>query len=172
MDNIQIIKLPQERWQEYKKLRLEALVSEPTAFGSTPEEENVKTNQDWQNDLKKFQESKNRFCYFVEINGKLAGMAGAYRESHLKLSHIVVLFGIYLAIEYRGKGISKKLLKTLLDDLKARPDVIKLNLDVTTIQKPAINLYKSFGFEIVGELKKELLVDGKFYDVFEMEKYL
>lgn len=40
------------------------------------------------------------------------------------------------------------------------------------MQKPAINLYKSLGFEIVGELKKEYLVDAKFYDVYEMEKYL
>ena len=50
--------------------------------------------------------------------------------------------------------------------------VKKFNLDVTTTQTAAISLYKSLGFEIVGTLKNEYLVDGKFFDVYEMEKYL
>lgn len=163
--DIQIIKLPIDRWQEYRRLRLEALKLEPTAFGMTPEEKDKSSEQDWKNDLKEV-------VYFAEGDGKLIGMAGAYREHESKMSHIAVLFGIYVSKEYRGQGIARNLLQTLLDDLEARPDIVKLNLDVTTTQKPAINLYKSVGFEIVGELKKEYLIDGKFYDVYEMEKYL
>lgn len=35
MKDIQIIKLPPERWNEYKTLRLRALQDDPQAFGSS-----------------------------------------------------------------------------------------------------------------------------------------
>jgi len=38
MDNIKIIKLTPERWEEYKNLRLEALKNSPTAFASSYED--------------------------------------------------------------------------------------------------------------------------------------
>lgn len=172
MENVEIIILQVDRWLEYKKLKLESLTLEPTAFANTPEEKEKDSDQDWQKDLEDFLESKNQFAYFAEINGKLIGMAAAYRESHLKSSHIAVIFGVYLSKEFRCKGIAKKLLQKLLAELENRGDIVKLNLDVTTTQLAAVNLYKSLGFNIVGELKKEYLVNGKFYDVYEMEKYL
>jgi len=36
---IEIKKLPPEKWQEYQKLRLDALLNDPIAFGSSYEEE-------------------------------------------------------------------------------------------------------------------------------------
>lgn len=85
MDDFKIIKLPPERWQEYKDLKLESLTLEPTAFASTPEEKNNDTEEDWKNDLK-------GVLYFVEMNEKLIGLAGAYKENHIKSSHIFDCF--------------------------------------------------------------------------------
>lgn len=165
MENIEIIKLPIERWEEYKNLRLEALRAEPTVFSASFEEKEKIPDLEWQKDL-------GGIIYFAQVNEKLVGMAGEYRETGKKSSHIAVIFGIYLNKDFRGKGIGRKLLQTLLNELENQEDIVKLNLDVNTTQTSAVELYKSLGFEIVGELKKEYLVDGKFYDVYEMEKYL
>jgi RimJ/RimL family protein N-acetyltransferase len=39
-------------------------------------------------------------------------------------------------------------------------------------QKAAVKLYEKCGFKTVGVLKKELYVNGKFYDELIMEKYI
>jgi ribosomal protein S18 acetylase RimI-like enzyme len=43
---------------------------------------------------------------------------------------------------------------------------------VNTEQNAAVDLYKQFGFNVVGRLKNELRIDGKFYDELIMEKLL
>lgn len=172
MEDIKIIKLPIERWNEYKQLRLEYLKLEKVAFCITPEEMDKKSDEEWQKEAAEFLAQREKFMFFAEVNGKLIGMVGAYRGEYIKTAHVVVIFGVYIQKEFRGRGVAKKLLQALLNELENNESIVKLNLDVTTTQQAAINLYKSLGFEIVGELKKEYLVDGNFYDVYEMEKYL
>jgi ribosomal protein S18 acetylase RimI-like enzyme len=51
---------------------------------------------------------------------------------------------------WRGQGLSRKLLLTCLDESRAR-GLVTARLDATANNKPAIRLYQSEGFEIVGE---------------------
>ena len=46
---IEIKQLPPERWQDYQKLRLEALKADPIAFGSSYEEEISRPEEFWRN---------------------------------------------------------------------------------------------------------------------------
>ena len=48
MNKIQIIKLPPERWNEYKALRLRALQDDPQAFGSSYAKEVTYSDEKWQ----------------------------------------------------------------------------------------------------------------------------
>lgn len=50
-ENIQIITLPPERWQEAKDLRVQALNDAPAAFGVSLEEELARTDESWQERL-------------------------------------------------------------------------------------------------------------------------
>lgn len=172
MDNVKIIKLPVERWEEYKNLRLEALQKEPQAFSSSYEEEVQSSDQDWKDKLIKFSGEGNFLVLFAEIDGKLVGTMNTHIDGFLKMRHVAYLYGVYVNSNYRGKGVGKKLLEGILEWIGSHPEIIKISLDVTTTQQAAIALYKKFGFEIIGEFKKELFVKGKFYDVYEMEKYL
>ena len=43
---------------------------------------------------------------------------------------------------------------------------------VNAEQTVAVALYKQLGFELTGTLKKELQVDGRFYDELILEKLL
>ena len=56
--------------------------------------------------------------------------------------------------------------------IKTRKSIKKVNLNVTTNQMPAVNLYKKFGFRTVGELKKEMKVNGRYYNSYVMELVL
>lgn len=172
MNEIKIIKLPVERWEEYKNLRLEALQQEPQAFSSSYEEEVQSSDQDWKDRLIKFSGDGNFLLLFAEVDGKLVGTMNTHIDGFIKMKHVAYIYGVYVSSDYRGKGVGKMLLAGILEWISTHSEVIKINLDVTTTQESAINLYKNFGFEKVGELKKELFVDCRFYDVYEMEKYL
>ena len=56
---------------------------------------------------------------------------------------------IAVAPEQRRKGIGKQLLKTVLKTLKEK-NVKRVFLEVNEKNTPAINLYKSCGFKVIG----------------------
>ena len=51
---------------------------------------------------------------------------------------------------WRGRGLARELLLACLDESRAR-GLVSARLDATANNKPAIRLYESEGFEIVGE---------------------
>lgn len=171
MNNIQIIKLSLSRWEEYKNLRLEALRESPTAFQASPEEYDDKKDDYWQKKLKCYQ-GIDGILFFAEDAGKLVGMVGVDFNQRIKRKHAVTIVGMYVNQNYRGKGIATLLLDTAIKEIQQRKEIIKIDLDVNTENQVAINLYQKFGFEIVGTYHKELYVNGKYYDFYEMEKLL
>ena len=68
-------------------------------------------------------------------------------------------------------GTTGKLVEKVLKLVKQNSNILKVKLIVSSTQLAAIELYKSFGFEIVGILKNELKVNDNFYDGLIMEKY-
>jgi ribosomal protein S18 acetylase RimI-like enzyme len=58
----------------------------------------------------------------------------------------ISLWGFMIKEQYRGEGYSKILMKKVLEFLKDSVDIV--DLQVMEHNKPAVNLYKSFGFEI------------------------
>ncbi len=164
MLNIKIIKLPTERWPEYKALRLEALKNEPISYANSHEESLEHPDEKWQ----KLLEEGN--TWFAEVDGKLVGMASVDRSSKLKVKHHASIVAVYVSPDFRGKGLARKLLETILKSLEEDPEIVKVDLDVTTTLEPAIHLYESLGFKIVGTYEKEYKINGKYYDLYEMEK--
>jgi ribosomal protein S18 acetylase RimI-like enzyme len=172
MDNIKIIKLPSERWEEYKKIRLEALKNEPVAFAASFEEKTSKPDQYWQDQLAKFNIAEEDSVLFAEINGELVGMAGWYRNNSEKLKHTATINSIYVKPEYRRKGIASELINEVISELSVKEEIIRLDLNVNTQNERAVKLYQKLGFEIVGTLHKEVFVDEIYYDEYEMEKFI
>lgn len=169
--DIKIIHLPLERWSKYKDLRLEAIKSAPTAFLASVEEYSDKDDTYWQEKLKGYQ-GIDGLIFFAENNGKLVGMLGVDFNHRIKKRHAVTFGGVYVKEKFRGHGIGGLLIGAALDEIKDKKDIVKIDLDVNTENKSAIALYQRFGFEIVGKYQKELYVDGKYYDFYEMERIL
>lgn len=161
---IQIRKLPLSKWKEYKALRLEALKKDSTAFGSSYEEELKLSETEWERRLKN--------TIFALSYGKPVGMIVYIFNNKVKIGHIANIFGVYVRKEYRNRGIGKKLIKNALSQIKKNKKIIKIDLCVNSKQKAALNLYERYGFKVVGRLKKDLFVNGKFYDEILMEKFI
>lgn len=79
--------------------------------------------------------------------------------------------GIMVGKEYQGKGIGKALMGALLDLSDNWLMLVRVELGVFTDNEKAINLYKSFGFEIEGTKKYSIIRNGKYDDEYLMARY-
>ena len=73
-------------------------------------------------------------------------------------------FGISVRREYWGLGIGSLMLDALIEWARETGIVKKINLRVRTDNRRAIRLYESKGFEIEGTSRKEILLNGRYYD--------
>jgi ribosomal protein S18 acetylase RimI-like enzyme len=154
--------LPPERWMEAMELRLQGLKTDPIAFGSSYEEEENFTEAEWKRRMTS--------ALFTFSDDKPVGTITYLFDNRLKTKHIARIFGVYVDPNYRGRGIGKKLLEKALELIQENKNIVKIQLMVNSKQNAAVALYKNMGFIVVGQLKKEIKVDGEFYDELVMEK--
>jgi len=160
-----ITKLPANRWQEYKQLRLESIQESPQSFLDTVVETEALPDLDWQRKM------ENMF-FAVTDDDRIVGMIGCYREDKSKLHHIGNVVSFYVTPSFQGQGIGKALLNTVIAHAKSLNGLKKLQLGVITTQKAAQKLYETTGFQKVGEAKMSVCVDEKLFDEHLMELYL
>ena len=161
---MKIISLPEDRWQEYRDLRIKSIHENPQSFHDTVEECLSKDKSFWTNWYKNH--------LLAEENGQLIGMVGGYRESKPMLKHVSHIVSFYVDPLHRGKGVGKKLLVAMIEKLSFHHRSKKITLGVVTTQQSAIHLYESLGFQRVGHSKYAVRVGEKYYDEYMMELYL
>jgi len=160
---IEIIKLEESRWKEYKSLRLFALKNENFAFLSKYEDELKLKPKDWK---------KRIFSgIFAQENEKLIGTVACVFSKKEKTKHVAELVALYVLPDYRKKGVAKKLLNYFVQGCKEN-NIKKIKLDVISKNIPAKKFYLKNGFKIVGIFKKEFFVNGKYLDCIAMEKQI
>lgn len=164
--------LPPERWAEYRELRLTMLLETPNAFGATYEEESLYPNQQWYNYLVEATQEKRTVLKFCLKNNAIIGMGGAKIGQTPKTQHKATLFSIYLLPQYRGSGIAKRLVQAILDTLKEKETIKKIDLVVSADQQNARNLYKKLGFSTEGFFKNFWFFNGTSTDVYSMSMFL
>lgn len=114
--------------------------------------------------------SKNGPVYYAIQNDRVVGWCDVFPEENPRQSHRGSL-GMGLIPEFRGKGLGSRLLSSVLDHAK-RFGLEKVELNVYTSNGPAIALYKKFGFEQEGLIKKYRKLDGQYFDCLAMGKFL
>lgn len=171
MNEIKIIQLPPDRWKEYKDLRLEALLSDPQAFGQKYDKVLDFPDSYWINHLKDGLNKNKLLICFAENKQKLIGMIGAYFNFDEETKNIAKIFSVYVTKDFRGEGVAQSLQQELLKQIKDIPGLKKIKVQVNKSQSAALNLYKQGGFEVVGT-GKIVLGDGKEYEVCTMEQGL
>jgi len=78
----------------------------------------------------------------LKIGGKFCGCC-ALKPLEEKICELKRLFVLE---EHRGRGFSKVLMERILIEARQR-GYVKIRLDTLDVMKPAVGLYKSFGFE-------------------------
>ena len=81
-----------------------------------------------------------------------------------RIAHIGYLIG---EVEYWGKGIGTELVKLLLEYGFKELNLHKITVDVVVPNLSSIRCIEKNGFRLEGTLKKEMYIDGKYYDVLK-----
>lgn len=158
--NFEIRHLQEQDWELWKGIRLEALQSDPAAFGSSYEEESLWTDESFKEQIVK------RDIFGVFLEDKLIGVAGFFIYDPQKLRHRGMLFTIYVKAEHRNQGIAGQLLATVIHHARSR--VLQLLCSVNTGNEKAIKLYKIHGFQIFGTEPRALKIGETFHDLHLM----
>lgn len=141
-------------------LRLEALESEPPAFGESPEEHRSKSIEQVRTRL----QHAETFVIGAFVDGQLVGTAGFFRSQNVKEKHKGHIWGVYVTEGWRGKGAGRKMLLELLRRAREQPGIERVLLMVATTQTAARQLYLSLGFESFGCERHALKIGDAYVD--------
>jgi ribosomal protein S18 acetylase RimI-like enzyme len=142
---VEIKKLPASRWKVLRDIRLNALQTEPHAFGSSYGEEKSFTQAEWKRRIKN--------TLFAFSDEEVAGLIVYLINSKIKQKHIVNFYGVYVKRAFRNRRIGTKLLESAIEIIKRKPGLVKISLQVNPKQTAAVKLYEKHGFKIAGTLK-------------------
>jgi ribosomal protein S18 acetylase RimI-like enzyme len=110
-------------------------------------------------------DSNDSFTLGAYAGNVLAGVVsfnrdGADRE---KLRHKGMISTMYVAEEFRGHGIAKKLLEELIKRVKAIAGIEQINLIVISNNSKAKQLYEKSGFKKFGAELNSIKWKGKYF---------
>lgn len=100
-------------------------------------------------------------------NDKIVGHAQIFKFPHPRLKATGDLI-VYLRQDFLSVGLGTAMLSKLIE-LAKKEGLYRIGLNVVADNKPAINLYKKFGFKIEG-VKRDAYFgeDGKYHDELVM----
>lgn len=119
-----------------------------------------------------FNNHKGRFKVLVaEQEGNIIGWSSLNIYNNRCAYAGVADLSVYIAREYRGKGIGKLLL-TAIEDCAKENDFHKIVLFTFPSNQLGQGLYHKKGYREVGIFKNQGILDGKYVDVMAMEKLI
>jgi GNAT superfamily N-acetyltransferase len=168
MGEVKIIKLLPEQWMRYREIRLESLREEPQAYGSSFADMELRPAEFWQGRLADVAQAEKSWLLFAQRGRRLIGMIGAFYE---ETQATAVIISVYVSKAERGKGVGKVLMEGILFEIGKVQGIRKAALGVNQEQVEAVELYRRFGFGVIGE-KEEVQGDGKKHRGYLMEQRL
>ncbi|GIU29507.1 GNAT family N-acetyltransferase [Shewanella sp. MBTL60-007] len=150
MSKLNIRVLNKDDWSTYRELRLLSLQESPNAFGSSYEQELLFSSDEWIARLNLDNSDKRALPLIAELNGVAVRLAwGLVHSPQDKTAHI---YQMWVSPDVRGQGVGSLLLKKIIT-WSTELNLDYVSLAVTTINIPAIKLYKAYGFEPYGSLE-------------------
>jgi RimJ/RimL family protein N-acetyltransferase len=155
----------------FRQLRRERLEREPRAFAESLAEHDSTSTEAIARRLEA--SSPDNFVIGAfEPGGELVGMMGFARNLREKSRHKGLIWGVFVQPPWRNQGVARAMLTELIQRVKQNPGVEKIILTVASDQISAKRLYQSLGFEVFGQEKHALKVDGSYVDEDHMVLWL
>ncbi len=149
----------------FQALRLAALQECPTAFGASLEDERALTLATVAQRIAPTDHGDAAGVGAFD-GPALAGIACVFRARGAKERHKAYLVSVYVAPAYRGRRIAAPMLEQAIALARAMPGVRRINLTVNAANAPALALYRRLGFEVYGQEREGLYVDGIYHDEY------
>ena len=105
----------------------------------------------------------------AEIEGEVVGVIGLHTPSRPRVNHKAEV-GMMVRDDWKGKGVGAALMQAVIELADKWLNLTRIELTVFTDNESAIALYRKFGFEIEGTLRKYAFRDGEFVDAFAMAR--
>jgi ribosomal protein S18 acetylase RimI-like enzyme len=157
LPDVTIRRLESEKDAEiWREIRLEALRSSPSAFGSDFASENARP-------LGWFAERLTTSSVYGGFRADaLLGEAGLMPERTQKRAHKGYLWGVYVRPEARSAGVARSVVRAALDHAIGEFEIVHLTVERGNMH--ARRLYTSLGFQEFGLEKDALKVGDRYYD--------
>jgi putative acetyltransferase len=103
------------------------------------------------------------------VDGEVVGVIGLHTSSRPRVNHRGEI-GMMVRDDWQGKGVGAAIMRAVIDLADKWLNLTRIELTVFTDNESAIALYRKFGFEIEGTLRKYAFCDGKFVDAYAMAR--
>lgn len=162
MNKLEILEIKSDQLNAYRNFLNKGLIQDEEHFRISPAD-----------DLDAPFPTKDRddsFTLGAYMDHALAGVLSFERDgsNREKLRHKGVLFRMYVAEEFRGKGIARKLIETLLHRVRKTDNIEQINLTVIAENTHAKTLYEKLGFSTFGSEPHAIKWKGKYFTEDQM----
>lgn len=137
-------------------------------FGKNEFSMSVDAEQDYIERINSMDNSKN---VLIIIENEIVGIASITSVQKERMKHNGTL-GISIRKKYWGIGLGSEIMNYLIDWAKSNKITKKINLLVREDNIRGVKLYEKFGFEKEGLLKKDICVNGVYYNTIAMGLYI
>lgn len=163
---MEIKRLSESEAQALWDLRHMALSTEPDAFGESLEEHLQTPVEVTAERLRVGGEDNFVIGAFNEAT--LVGMVGFYRETRIKRRHRGWIWGTFVAPEWRGRGLARRLMEEAIGRARQIAGMRYVLLSVSAGQDAARGLYAGLGFEVYAFEPEAIQAGGRFIDMEHM----
>ncbi|QGM97071.1 GNAT family N-acetyltransferase [Methylocystis parvus] len=141
----------------YQALRMEGFRRETRAFRFAPEDEAAMPNDEAAARLER------DYVVGAYDENRLIGIGGLSCFTGAKTGHRALLYGMYVDADYRGAGAADAIMRALLDEARARVEIVVLT--VVSENARALRFYTRWGFRPYGVDKcAAKIAEGNYLD--------
>ena len=120
--SISIEQITENNWREFSQIRLTALQTDPSVFGSNYEIEAQMTEADWRSRL----QADDNAIFLIYEDKTPVGMTCVSIDREDPTKKTALLWGSWLAPRVRGRGLSELMYQTRINWAKRQPTAEKI----------------------------------------------
>lgn len=152
--------LGQSDFEQWNKVRTEALDFEPMAFGRSNEDEQPRRKPFFENNI----DRDDRFILGLFDGEELIAIGGFYRHEPIKAFHKGTVWSVFVREQHQGKGLGRRLMEEVIAEAKKMKGLESILIGVSSNNPKAISLYRNLGFIEYGREPNCLKHNGNYVD--------